>query len=69
MQGPCVGWGVTSNIEVHHVKKLSKTVKAKNSVRRMMSAMKRKQVFLCTKSQKDIRSGVFGENKSPRKAK
>lgn len=69
MEGPCVGCSSTSNIEVHHVKKLSNTVKAKNSVHKIMSKLGRKQVPLCTKCHKDIHSGIFDKNKSPRKAK
>jgi len=69
MQGPCVGCGATSNIEIHHVKKLSKTVKAKNPIHRIMSILGRKQVPLCRRCHKDIHSGTYDKNKSPRKAK
>lgn len=69
IEGPCVGCGVTSNIEVHHVEKLSKIIKAKNPVHIIMSKLGRKQVPLCTKCHKGIHSGVFDKNKSPRKAR
>jgi hypothetical protein len=42
MQGPCVGCGRTNNIEIHHVKKLSKTVKDGNPIHRIMSTLGRK---------------------------
>lgn len=57
MQRPCVGYGATSNIEIHHVKNLSKTVKAKNPIHRIMSKLKRKQVPLCRKCHKDMHRG------------
>lgn len=69
MEESCVGCGTTSNTKVHHVKKLSKTVKVKNPVYRTMLKLERKQVLFCTKCYKDIHSGIFDENKSPRKAK
>jgi len=69
MQGPCVGCGETNNIEIHHVKKLSKTVKAKNPIHIIMSTLGRKQVPICKKCHKDIHSGTYDKNKSPRKAK
>lgn len=69
MQGPCVGCGAINNIEIHHVKKLSKTIKAKNPVHKIMSILGRKQVPVCKKCHKDIHSGTYNLNKSPRKAK
>ena len=54
MQGPCVGSSETNNIEIHHVEKLSKTVKAKNPIHRIMSKLGRKQVSVCKKCHKDI---------------
>jgi len=69
MQGPCVGCGATNNLEIHHVKKLSKTIKAKNPIHRIMSKLGRKQVPVCTKCHKDIHSGTFDKNKSLRKAR
>jgi group II intron reverse transcriptase/maturase len=69
MQGPYVGCGETNNIEIHHVEKLSKTVKAKNPIHRLMSKLGRKQVPICKKCHKNIHSGTYAKNKSPRKAK
>ena len=69
MQGPCVGCGAISNIEIHHMKKLSKTVKTKNPIYKIMSKLGRKQVPLCTKCHKDIHSGTCDKSKSSRKTK
>ena len=69
MQGPCVGCGAINNIEIHHVEKLSKTIKAKNPVHRIMSKLGRKQVPVCKKCHKDIHSETYDLNESPRKAK
>ena len=69
MQGPCIGCGEINNIEIHHVKKLSKTVKAKNPIHRIMSSLGRKQVPISKKCHKDIHVGTYDKNKSPRKAK
>jgi len=69
MQGPCVGCGATNTIEIHHVEKFSKTIKAKNPIHKIMSKLGRKQVPVCRKCHKDIHSGTYDKNKSPRKAK
>jgi len=58
----------TTNVEKHHVKKLSKKVKAKNSIHQIMSKLGRKQAPLCERCHKNIHSGTYN-NKSPRKAK
>jgi len=68
MQGPCVGCGETNNLEIHHVKKLSNTVKAKNPIHIIMSKLGRKQVSICKKCHKDLDSGIYDKNKLPRKA-
>lgn len=47
MQGPCVGCGGTNDIEIQHVKKLSKTVKAKKFHHKIMSKLGRKQIPIC----------------------
>ncbi|KAI2504790.1 hypothetical protein MHU86_9556 (mitochondrion) [Fragilaria crotonensis] len=69
MQGPCVGCGATNNLEIHHVKKLSNTIKTKTPIHRIMSKLGRKQVPVCIKCHKDIHSGTFDKNKSLRKAR
>lgn len=48
------------------MKKLSKTVKAKNPVHIIMLNWGKP---ICTKCHKDIDSGIYDKNKSPRKAK
>ena len=69
MEGPCVSCGSTSNIEIHHVKKLSKKIKSQNSIHQIMSKLGRKQVPVCEKCHKNIHSGTFDKKKSLRKAK
>lgn len=69
MQGPCVDCGATNTIEIHHVEKFSKTIKAKNPIHKIMSKLGRKQVPVCRKCHKDIHSGTYDKNKSLRKAK
>lgn len=69
MQGPCVGCGATNNLEIHHVKKLSNTIKTKTPIHRIMSKLGRKQAPVCIKCHKDIHSGTFDKNKSLRKAR
>jgi group II intron reverse transcriptase/maturase len=69
MQGPCVGCGATDNLEVHHVKRLSKKADAKSSLGQIMSKLGRKQVVACQKCHDDIHSGAYDKNKSHEKTK
>lgn len=69
MQGPCVACGVTTNIEIHHVRKLSKKADTKSPMQQIMSKLNRKQVAVCKECHKDIHSGIYDKNRSPRKAK
>ena len=64
MQGPCVSCGATANIEIHHVKKLSKMVNAKNSIHKIISKLGRKQLPFCYKCYKDVQSKIYDKNKS-----
>lgn len=69
IEGPCVGCGATSNIEIHHVNKLANLDKNKTSISRIMATLGRKQVPVCSKCHKDIHSGRYDKNVSPRKSK
>ena len=69
MQGPYVDCGATNKIEIHHMGKLSKIIKAKNPIHRIMSKLGRKQVSVRKKCHKDIHIGTHHHNESPRKAK
>ena len=54
MEGPCIGCNATSGIEIHHVKKFSRTVRSKNPIYKIMSKLGRKQVPVCQKCHKDM---------------
>lgn len=69
MQGPCVGCGATTNIEIPHVKRFSKKAKSRTSIHRIMSKPGRKQLSFCERCRKDIHHGIYDQNKSPQKAK
>ena len=69
MQGPCIGCGAASSIEIHHVKKFSKIVKVKNPFHIIMLKLRRKQLPVCKKCHKDIHNEIYDKNKSIRKAK
>jgi hypothetical protein len=56
-KGPCVLCGSNQDIEIHHVRKLSKT-KRKDYLSSMMSRMNRKQVPVCKKCHIKIHQGV-----------
>jgi hypothetical protein len=57
-KGPCVLCGSNQDIEIHHVRKLSKT-KRKDYLSSMMSRMNRKQVPVCKKCHIKIHQGVY----------
>nr|UXN44309.1 putative reverse transcriptase [Haslea karadagensis] len=56
--GPCVLCGSNQDIEIHHVRKLSKT-KRKDYLSSMMSRMNRKQVPVCKKCHIKIHQGTY----------
>ena len=68
MQGPCVCCGTTENIQIHHVKKLSRLDKSKSRLSIIMATLSRKQVPVCRKCHEDIHSGRYDKRVSPRKA-
>lgn len=68
MQGPCVCCGCTTNLQIHHVKKLSGLGKSKSSIPTIMATLGRKQVPVCKKCHNDIHSGRYDKRVSPRKA-
>lgn len=58
LKGPCVLCGSNQEIEIHHVRKLSKA-KRKDYLSSMMSRMNRKQVPVCKKCHIKIHQGVY----------
>ncbi len=58
LKGPCVLCDSNQDIEIHHVRKLSKT-KRKDYLSSMMSRMNRKQVPVCKKCHIKIHQGVY----------
>lgn len=68
MEGPCVGCGAVTNIEIHHVKKLADLNRQGTNISKIMATLGRKQVPVCSKCHKDIHSGLYNKKKSPRKA-
>ena len=58
LKGPCVLCGSTKKIEIHHVRKLSKT-KQKDYLSIMMARMNRKQIPVCQKCHIKIHQGVY----------
>ena len=58
LKGPCVLCGSNQDIEIHHVRKLSKT-KRKDYLSSMMCRMNRKQVPVCKKCHIKIHQGVY----------
>ena len=68
MQGPCVCCGTTENIQIHHVKKLSRLDKSKSRLSMITATLGRKQVPVCRKCHEDIHSGRYDKRVSPRKA-
>jgi group II intron reverse transcriptase/maturase len=69
LEGPCVGCGATTNIQIHHVKKLANIKREKGSIQRIMATLGRKQVPVCIKCHKDIHTGKYDNENSPRKKK
>jgi len=62
LKGPCLLCGNKNNIEVHHIRKLSKA-KKKDYLSIMMSRMNRKQVPICQKCHIKIHKGVYDGKK------
>jgi len=62
LKGPCILCGSKKNIEVHHVRKLSKA-KKKDYLSTMMSRMNRKQVPICKKCHIKIHKGTYDGKK------
>lgn len=58
LNGPCVLCDSNQEIEIHHVRKLSKT-KSKDYLSSMMSRMNRKQIPVCKKCHIKIHQGVY----------
>lgn len=58
LKGPCALCGSTKRIEIHHVRKLSKT-KKKDYLSVMMARMNRKQIPVCQKCHIKIHQGVY----------
>ena len=58
LKGPCVLCGSKKKIEIHHVRKLSKT-KRKDYLSTMMARMNRKQIPVCQKCHIKIHQGVY----------
>ena len=67
LEGTCVGCGATTNIEIHHVKKLANIKRDKGGIQRIMATLGRKQVPVCAKCHKDIHTGKYDKENSPRK--
>lgn len=58
LKGSCVLCGSNQEIEIHHVRKLSKT-KRKDYLSTMMARMNRKQITVCKKCHIKIHQGVY----------
>lgn len=58
LKGPCALCGSKEKIEIHHVRKLSKT-KRKDYLSVMMARMNRKQIPICQKCHIKIHQGVY----------
>lgn len=58
LKGPCTLCGSTEKIEIHHVRKLSKT-KRNDYLSIMMARMNRKQIPVCQKCHIKIHQGVY----------
>jgi hypothetical protein len=58
LKGPCALCGSNKKIEIHHVRKLSKT-KRKDYLSIMMARMNRKQIPVCQKCHIKIHQGVY----------
>ena len=58
LKGPCVLCGSNQDIEIHHIRKLSKT-KRKDYLSSIMSRMNRKQVPVCKKCHIKIHQGTY----------
>jgi len=58
LKGPCALCGSNKKIEIHHVRKLSKT-KRKDYLSTMMARMNRKQIPVCQKCHIKIHQGVY----------
>lgn len=58
LKGPCALCGSNKKIEIHHVRKLSKT-KRKDYLSIMMARMNRKQIPVCQKCHIKIHQGIY----------
>jgi group II intron reverse transcriptase/maturase len=58
LKGPCLLCGSNQEIEIHHVRKLSKS-KRKNYLSAMMAKMNRKQIPVCKKCHIRIHQGMY----------
>lgn len=58
LKGPCVVCGSNQEIEIHHVRKLSKA-KRKDYLSSMMARMNRKQIPVCKKCHIKIHQGIY----------
>ena len=58
LKGPCELCGSKKNIQIHHVRKLSK-IKRKDYLSTMMARMNRKQIPVCQKCHIKIHQGVY----------
>jgi group II intron reverse transcriptase/maturase len=58
LKGPCVLCGSNQEIEIHHIRKLSKA-KRKDYLSSMMARMNRKQIPVCKKCHIKIHQGVY----------
>lgn len=62
LKGPCILCGSKKRIEVHHIRKLSKS-KKKDYLSTMMARMNRKQVPICQKCHIKIHKGTYDGKK------
>lgn len=60
--GPCVACGSEQQIQVHHVKKLSKFNNKLKGIAKIHSTLNRKQVSVCKSCHNKIHNGTFDKN-------
>lgn len=56
---PCLICGTTENIEMHHVKHIRKTNKKATGFTKLMSALNRKQIPVCSNCHVEIHNGKY----------
>jgi group II intron reverse transcriptase/maturase len=59
LEGPCLLCGSSEKIEIHHVRKLSKSSKRKDYLSTIMARMNRKQIPVCQKCHIKIHNGTY----------